>query len=494
MFKNIEEIVFITSESCNLHCSYCHLAKHATERHWQETQNIKNALISGQYLQMYKDFVNQYNININKIHRFSLWGQEPTITLEAFNTQIPDILDWLYNSQTCIIPTNLIAYPDKIVNCIKIFNNYFKEINRRFVLHFQISFDGLDYTENSRGVNPNIIISNIKKIINEINDLVINNNFRVEFCLHGVLTMEHVQLQLNDQNAYDRYWKSNSLLVQELKKLIYNPKIHFLKFSAFFVDPYNATKKEGQQYNQYAHRCLNDFMKKVPLDQDCILVSPFIQIIQGMQYTYMTTIMENNNNIQINNNNISNLYNIDYEDNHIINYFLNRQYGCGPNNFLLKLRYDGTILYCEHTMFDLDIDDIKDNEQFDYNLAYYTLQHKNFQPNIYKSSQDNINNFIKLFDLENIYVFLYSYSNTVNLMYLLLQNHQIDQSYNDFNKLLKHAIYLTMGRQCYYVSYSEMGDFYIKFLGYIRLCCNGLLDYIENLFLTNQLDYMERLM
>ena len=44
LFKNVKTLTFISSESCNLNCKYCEIAKDATMTHAAETIKVKESL------------------------------------------------------------------------------------------------------------------------------------------------------------------------------------------------------------------------------------------------------------------------------------------------------------------------------------------------------------------------------------------------------------------------------------------------------------------
>ena len=491
MFENINKIDFISSEACNLNCSYCLLATKANLEHQHNiNKEIAQAFRTGQYLNMYKQFFQNYNIDVNKIKRIELWGQEPTLTLDAFNTQIKDILDWLPNATNFLFSTNNVAYTERILECIDIFNEYFKYTDRFFSFHIQISFDGIDYIEKQRGVNVQNFINNMEKIINYLNSIILYNNFYVSFDFHGVLTMDSIRSQLYDK---DQYWEHNNDFVKRFHNLITNKKVICFPMSAYFMLPYNATAQEGQELTEYAKQCFNKFL----IDKENKYIdikSPVRLICQGIEFvfyanvftnTYNNLLQEPFNNINILNQNIQNIYNVNYNNSLIFPYQINQGRSCDINNTVLKLRYDGTLLYCEQTIFNLTEADLINREDMDYDLAHYQLLHPRFQPNILTALQEDVQNFIKIFEIQNNYNLLIEYTNIINLMYLLLQNNQIDASYNDINKILRHGLYVALGRQCYNASMVETGSFYTTTLGFIRTCCNGLLDYLENLYINN---------
>ena len=100
MFEKLTTVTFISSESCNLNCSYCEIAKNASPSHLAEAEKVREALGSGIYFNRYRELFANYHIDVDQINRIELWGQEPTLTLNEFASQVPDIFDWLKKAKT----------------------------------------------------------------------------------------------------------------------------------------------------------------------------------------------------------------------------------------------------------------------------------------------------------------------------------------------------------------------------------------------------------
>lgn len=470
MFENINSITFIISESCNLNCSYCEIAKRETSFHLKEVDKIRESLLSGEYVQNYKTFFEKYNIDINKITNLALWGQEPTITLDAFNTQIIDILTWLPNINNMFFSTNGVAYEYKIIDLIKILNNYLKFNNKDFDLTIQFSFDGLEYTKAQRGIEPDIIINNIKSIIKKLNNLDLFKNFKINLILHGVINWDNMKSQLETNNY--NYWINNINLIKSLKKLNINKNISILPYGAYIIFPYNATAEEGKIFTQYFNFCLNSPIQD---NENINILSPFNLILDGV------TNIKNSftNNDIYTEDQIINEFNYDYGDKDIFNTNIYKNYGCAPNTTMLKMRYNGLLFYCQNTMFNILEEDIKNKTGIDYSLSSFQINHPNFYPNVLKDSREQVKNFINTMLIRDHYPHSLTYSNIINLMFLLLQNQQINESYQNSKKLLKHAFYLSRIQQCFHAHMIETGSFYGVSLGIIRACCNGVLDIAE---------------
>lgn len=79
--------------------------------------------------------------------------------------------------------TNGVAFPERIINLIKMLEN---TVNNNFVLEIQFSYDGYKPTRESRGIDPNIIINNLKTIITTLNQMTLNK-VRILISCHNVV-------------------------------------------------------------------------------------------------------------------------------------------------------------------------------------------------------------------------------------------------------------------------------------------------------------------
>jgi len=59
-------------------------------------------------------------------------------------------------------------------------------------------------------------------------------------------------------------------------------------------------------------------------------------------------------------------------------YLIHSQYGCGAGNWQLKMRYDGTVLYCQNTFYSLNKDTYKDKIGADFDILRFEADHPGF--------------------------------------------------------------------------------------------------------------------
>lgn len=474
IYQDLTNITFVSSELCNLNCSYCEIAKSSNFKyHTSENEKIKQSFLSGDYLTKYKRVFHNYMIDKGKIERISLWGQEPTITMDEFASQMPEILDWLCNADSLFFSTNGVAYIDRIVNLIDVINNYlmYRCPEREFTLDMQFSLDEIKYNENHRGIDPNIIIKNIKHFIELLNEKKLHKTFQVSVMFHGVITLALVHSCL-ENNWVDDIWREMDGIIRDFCLLNKNPNVHLSKaWSTTVQNPYNATTQEGKELTEFLKRSLNSY-------EGYQISSLNPHRILGM---YANGMLAHQELLNLNQD-ILDLFNYEYDRN-CTSDIVNRAMGCGVGTHDIKMRYDGTLLYCQNIIFGLTPEELAlhdAEENITYDIQKLQVKY-NYSPNLLTDSKETIEKFIERFNTEQNYSFNFVTSTNINLMYLLLKNHQIDPSYeNNPEKIMKHAIALTKLTQCWYNNISQTGTLYGRTLGEVRLYCNGFLDLLED--------------
>lgn len=472
LFKNVKTLTFISSESCNLNCKYCEIAKDATLSHAQETIKVKESLSNGTFLTNCEKIFYDYNIDPLQIDTFDLWGQEPTLTLDALATQMPQLLNWFKNCKVIFFSTNGMAYPERIVTFIKTINDYLTMTNTERELHLEIQFsvDGIGKDIEPRGADADIIKQNIISILHSLQDYKLFNNFNVLFVFHGVLTLDIMKDGL--KNGIEKHWYEIDNFINDIYQENKNQQITVVpRISSAFQAPVNATQQEGKIVAEYLEKCIKlvGTFKRSALSQTNILnlyTNP-IRKRDGSPET-REDIIEG----------IFDIFNYDYwqdTDSEMITY----KFGCSTGDGSIKLRYDGTLLFCQNVIFSLTEEDLKNKVGIKYDIHRFQNKH-NYNPNLLTSSREDVENFVYRFDAGSHYGVPFMLSQMVNQMYLLLENHQIDESYqNNPEKILRHASYLIRIVQCWYNQLIETGSIYSKTLGTVRFYCNGALDIIE---------------
>ena len=179
---------------------------------------------------------------------------------------------------------------------------------------------------------------------------------------------------------------------------------------------------------------------------------------------------------------IQTIFNYEYDKNIVDeNYIIGDFYGCGVGRWNLKMRYDGTLIFCQNSFYSIKKENLENKKGITYDVQRFELEHPGFQPNLMTAKKEDVQNFIDIFDVQKNYGHVFVINTLINLMYFLLQNNQIDESYKDNpEKILKHATMLSNFLMCFYNNVIDTGSLYPMTVGTIRFYCNGLLDIVED--------------
>ena len=123
-FGVINNLTLITSESCNLNCSYCKIANHYAKDHYKEAEKLKQSFIDGSYLNRVSEIFDKYNIDKNQVKSLQYWGQETTTTLIELSNEMEHLFQIFPNVSTSFFSTNSVAYWDRLIYYSFVFDIY----------------------------------------------------------------------------------------------------------------------------------------------------------------------------------------------------------------------------------------------------------------------------------------------------------------------------------------------------------------------------------
>ena len=457
-------LTLYTSESCNLQCSYCEIDQHLDKKQHQiEAKKVKESLINGQYLNTLKTAFKRLNINPNNIKSIDLWGQEPTLTLKEFETMFQKMYQELCpNINHIFFSTNGVAYSDSIVHFVQFLNNILSD---SCTLVIQFSFDGKYQTKAHRGVEPTIVLNNIYKILNELNQIDLNL-LTIEIHLHNVIDKETFEFYADEKN--------NNLLkifLQDFENLYNsflltnkNEKVLIKPFWPGLETPLNASILDGQLLYSFIKQCDNVSRNK-KFNIGMKMVDYYANKIPLYIEEKILSLL----------NEINSLYYIKDQKNLLVLKELSRHFGCGYNSISLKIRYDGTMLHCQNALYAVHKPINKNS--IDNKIQEQKLN-KHFYPNIITDEDDIINLYLYQTFLKSNECFLPAFIQNCQFLKLLLNAKQIDNKYNDVSIFLKTAFFLTFMMACPHTSMMYCGNTYGTYCGAIRLYCNGFMDLI----------------
>lgn len=477
MFKNIEALTLISSEACNLNCSYCNIAKEVDpKKHAIIAQEVKNALKSGKYLQNILDFIEEYDIDKTKITKFDLWGQEPTLTMNEIAEAFPSFYKEFPNIKYCFFSTNSVAFYDRIINYIKKVD---ETVTKPTVFTIQFSFDGTDITEKSRGIDPNIILNNIEKLFKELNKINLKN-VTVDCHFHNVITVELIKKLLKDNKEFFNYFEDLDNIINRYLNIIENPKVELLPyFSPGLINPHNASKEDGKALADFYKKCL--YYQPKPTDVWESLVYMFENPLHMIKDCH--DLRQNTVEGAIEKSAYYELIDEEIEGSFISH--LSHALSCGWGEGNLSIRYDGTLMHCHNVLFGMTQEELeyKNKESLRHRIQSQLLKH-NYYPNLKdEKAFDNFNLFYERAWLNHNSNFLYSFDKIINYMLLLSECNQISSYYKtDIDKLLRHAFILTSVLPCWDNNLMETGSGYGRTAGHVRFYCNGFIEYIDELW------------
>ena len=470
----ITQLALMSSLGCNLSCDYCLIAKSKKNnlKHAAELQkkNIE-ALKDGSFIENAKKVLLKLGGSPNDIIHIELWGQEQTLVLEHIINDLDHWLETFPNLQELMFSTNGQAYPDKIFDLAVALD---QKTKRKFQLNLQFSYDGSYSCTNIRHDTDVKVIKNMEYLIDKFNQTKLHN-VHVEMYLHGVVSMALIKYLNNDMQKIAAYWEEGEKEAKRLEELCLNEKvIIYPTFSVAEEVPYHCSKEEGLMYFDFLIRSLTTGGENKGLD---FLVNQCLRIIDFSFKDKADWTLDEIVNW------LAELpYNHTIEDLDKITRLLTNGFYCGGGVTELKLLYDGTLINCQNSIFDKDIEFLsKENTILDATKRSWASCPEYFlnplDPNV---TQEQIDKYRYIFITGRTSTFWHTWITTIATMNYLAEAGQILPSYlRDLNKLVRHAYIISFVNQCYFNNGIYTGSMWTKDSGIIRRYCNGFLDYCE---------------
>jgi hypothetical protein len=461
----IHGLSIMSSCGCNLKCEYCVIHKSAAN-HPKEVVNIQQktieALKDGSFCTNAVNSVIAMGSSPNEIFQIDLWGQEQTLTLEHFYGRISEWLDAFPNWNKTFFSTNGQAYPEKIVALIQALDN---ALDREFKISIQWSYDGSYSGESLRHDEDNKVIKNLTYVIEELNKIKLNHLF-VDMHLHGVVSFDLIRHLDGDINKIKEYWDECNKVAGMLPTLSLNKRVHIAPyFSTADEAPYPASTQDGFDFYDF-------YMKSAIVGADGLGLTFFSgQWIHCLHRAFPET--QNMSLTQA----ITWLYENMHRDDmrEIINNQLSTGFFCGNGVGELKLMYDGSLVSCQNSIFERDVEKIEPED----NLVAYgikkTWAQKHYYFNPATATPEEIMKYKYIYSTGRTQTFWHTFNTTITKLYYLSQAGQINPIYeNDFEALIKHAFISTFLNQCAYNNAIWTGSMWTKDTGILRKYCNGV--------------------
>lgn len=464
-FGIINNLTLITSESCNLNCSYCKIANHYAKDHYKEAEKLKQSFINGSYLNRVSEIFDKYNIDKNQVKSLQYWGQETTTTLIELSNEMEHLFKIFPNVSTSFFSTNSVAYWDRLIYYIKKVDEV---TPNPFRIEMQFSYDG-DYGNlNARKLNQDALEKNLLQFFQELNKLSLTN-VTFEGMFHNVVTMEVIEELFKASDikiAIKNFWTSIRDFIQECNNLIKDNKKCklWIRPAPGLINPYNATPEEGKKLASFV---------KMSRDLGFEEVNSILQLITGDVY------LENDYDINFINQQVKEIIGSKQND---ISY--NFSSSCSGIDGNINIRYTGEIVHCQNAAFVLDKKELLSlNEtSFDAMVRLKQLEYPFSYPNLSTASKENVQKYLWKWSGSNVVESLpYQLNYTINMMYLLSKINQIPVEYsNNPEKLIRHAYYICRMHGCWENNLTDTGSLYGREIGQIRFLANGICDLVDD--------------
>lgn len=457
---DIHKISLLSAIGCNLQCKYCNIDKTLNNSVSTILNNTIEALKDGSYLNNIISILNKFDQPIKNIESIEIWGQEPTMTLMYLADKWEDWANSFINLDRIFFSTNGMANIDSIIYFIKQVDKYSK---RQLVLNIQVSYDGEKSTNEIRGANSNIIKENISALILFLNSYQFKN-IKVDIFFHGVLS-NYLAKQLNDFNKLEEYINEIDIFLNDLRSISMN------KFVS--IGTMTLQNENGGEYTTEDGVILAEIMRK-------------LDYIKNSKQTFI-----NEHQCPISLDIIGGVSEIILDkfrtDKDIINQFILNPNEhtfctfCAPLVGDLKVMYDGTIVSCQNAIYDIfgiEEDKVEKNIRNYARISEYKHNHL-FNP--LTASDEIIDTYINYVEKSmHNGVGQFMLSTLANYIYIMAKTGQVSSSYlTDFEKIKRHAFYLTNINTCYYNLVVLSGSAFTRNTSDIRLFCNGVLDLLD---------------
>lgn len=474
MIYPIHHISIITSCGCNLNCAYCNIDQSKNEDSHRIQQETIKALSSGEFLNNIQQGLNNLNQSSSTIEQIAFWGQEPTLTLNYVTKDLDHWFEVFPNWRGLMFSTNGVANSDCIIDLVKKIDLLTKH---EFEFEVQLSYDGDESTSEMREVNVNNLYNNLIHLVTETNKLILKN-LKLKFHFHGVLSLEMLR-RLNTEEKIINYfenltnWSKNFTNICTNKNIIFSPGVGLA-----LENPVKATVEDGRNLYNFVNiasridkNLFKDGINEFLTSMDALCGS-YLDHSRNVRHAALSSVQANNYE------EFFNKINANRKDFNHANYALSRMLYCGNGYSELKFMYDGTLINCQNHIFDRDVNFIKDDLNLKTQVRKSLATHNYFINPLFADKKE-IDNYSALFQNGRENSFFFMCQSVISLMYWLAKAGQIDSSYLNLNKIARHALYVTFFNCCSYNNQTETASIYLRHCGFIKLLCNGFLDYVE---------------
>lgn len=237
-YKNID---FHFSSDCNMACEYCFIKKDKKEMAIYNKKTREKILNNELKQNILKNLTQEELIHFNSI---GLWGAEPTINADLFETFLNQMLEIFPNIQQIMFSTNSFLGYNYVSKFIFAVNKIGQKYNKKnFKLTIQFSLDGPAWlNEQSRKIGATQrTIDTIDEILEKIN----SENFKYSLMITSKITLSilHMKEMVENSALMKEYFDFFNDFKEKENKNNYIET--YFQFRPTLVIPGYYTKEDG---------------------------------------------------------------------------------------------------------------------------------------------------------------------------------------------------------------------------------------------------------
>lgn len=484
----IRGLSVMTSLGCNLNCEYCHIAQSVNPNSKNLQAATMTALQDGTYLKNMEKVLERLEQSPYGIDSIAFWGQEPTLTLHLITEHLEDWLTMFPNWRHCSFSTNTMAHTERIADFVKKFDSL---VDHPVDISVQLSYDGEYSTNTLRGGSDSIIYKNVMTLIESLNGYEFKH-IDLSLNFHGVISFDLLS-KLKTLEAIREYSKG---LGEWTMNFYHKNTNNHVRFSHAGVDlsletPYNGGVQEGLDVAHFCRMANHLNVEDVyPLQIKAGIETPLLpqeylyvfgdvcldRIVRACiedvgAHSFEEALANISHDMAAKERFLTSLSDVPY---------------CGNGVHELKIMYDGTLINCQNHIYDTDVQYLPEATDIKSGTRRALATHHYFA-NALTDSDEILERYFMLFNSCKHSSLDFMWQTNITTMMFLAETNQIDKSYHDPIKLIKHALIAAMLNCCSYNNQVMTGSIFLRHPGFIRILCNGYLDEIIQAFSNRSL-------
>lgn len=434
-------LVFYTTATCNLNCSYCYIDKNPA---LQEIDNLLDESFKGDY---YFNFTKEIFKDPYQLKEVEFWGGEPTLRLDRAYNVVDKLIQHYPNLSEFMMSTNLThdQWTSQFYGFLDVLGKY---PERSFIFKLQLSLDGPTYLNDinrGKGVTEKFS-KNFSKIISSIDTILFKYpNIEIQAYFKPTLDSNSIKFLQIKENII-KYYQFFELF-KTLSEKVASPNFMLSLSVPNTACPSQHTVEEGKLFAKIVKLCreIEEENKEKHYFKYYNCITPYGYPLIGEAINWA---------------NIG---------------------GCGTGKYVIGLLPNRMVSGCHGGFVELISDykkyclETKDKERT-ISANNFIAEGMRMHPLVFPVSEledycEKIETFYQPQQFQKI--------NSINFIKFLAKNKQVDEKYLDDKEAYKAANYL-LNRTSYCIrdNLCMTGSMILPPIGLYKLLLNGALDYV----------------